>query len=269
MSGKGLIKLPEASLFEAAAISVARKAGELLMAMQNQDRQIRFKGEVDLVTDADMASERLVIEALTKEFPDHEIVAEEGSGKAAVSDFKWLIDPLDGTTNYAHRFPVYCISIALQFQAKIIMGVIYNPVLDELFTARLGNGAYLNNHKLKVSEESRLMNGLLATGFPYDIRENCRNNLGHFGEFAKKAQGIRRAGSAALDLAYVACGRLDGFWEMKLKPWDIAAGMLLVVEAGGRVSDFQGGGLNLDDGDIVASNGLIHQEMLEVIGCLD
>ncbi|MBD3233877.1 MAG: inositol monophosphatase [candidate division Zixibacteria bacterium] len=255
--------------YEKAAVEIAIRAGNLLQEKRNEEREIDYKGEADLVTDADTASEKMITEFISQRFPDHGIVAEEGSEKDATSDFSWIIDPLDGTTNYAHNFPVYCVSIGMLYQDQVILGVIYNPILDELFRAIPGEGAYLNDRLIKVSKENRLSNSLLATGFPYDKNESDRDNVGYFAAFTKGIRGIRRLGSAALDLAYVACGRLDGFWELKLKPWDIAAGILMVKEAGGQISGFSGEILDLQKGDVVASNGVIHSDMLETIKSVD
>ncbi len=255
--------------YEKAAVEIAVKAGNLLQKKRSEERDIEYKGEADLVTDADTASEKMITEFLSQRFPDHGIVAEEGSEKDASSDFSWIIDPLDGTTNYAHGFPVYCVSIGLLYQNQVILGIIYNPILNELFRATLGEGAFLNDRPIKVSKENRLGNSLLATGFPYDKNESDRDNIGYFAAFTKGIRGIRRLGSAALDLAYAACGRLDGFWELKLKPWDIAAGALMVKEAGGRVSGFSGELLDIQKGDVIASNGIIHNDMLEIIRSVD
>jgi len=259
----------ELEAYKKSAIKAAVEAGDLLVKMQSEKREIKYKGDIDLVTDADSSSEKLIIEIINGDFAEHSIIAEEESPIKGDSAFEWLIDPLDGTTNYSHNFPFYCVSIALRYNGKIVLGVIYAPLSEELFTAELLGGAFLNGKRISVSRENNLGRSLLATGFPYDIRETDRDNLNYFKAFAKKAQGIRRAGSAALDLAYLSCGRLDGFWEMKLKPWDIAAGSLLVKEAGGKISDFYGGPLNLSKGDIVASNSLIHSQLLETINKVD
>ncbi|MCX7974183.1 MAG: inositol monophosphatase, partial [Candidatus Aminicenantes bacterium] len=225
-----------------------------------------YKGVVNLVTDADRRSQEMIMTRLTRAFPEHGFLAEEdGHHFSGKSDYRWLIDPLDGTTNFAHSFPIFCISIALERAGEVLIGVVYDPMRQELFRAIKGQGAWLNKRRIRVSRTNSLNRSLLATGFPYDLRESPINNLVHFENFLFRAQAIRRCGAAALDLAYVACGRFDGFWELKLNPWDIAAGSLLVTEAGGQVSDFRGQKFNLTSGEIVASNGLIHSSMIKVI----
>lgn len=249
------------------AIKIARRAGDLLREGWGQAQTIGYKGEIDLVTERDRASEALIIAALRQAFPDHRIYAEE-EGKAAghtASGYTWLVDPLDGTTNYAHGFPVFAVSLALAYQGRAEVGVIYDPLRDECFSARRGGGAALNGSPIRVSTTTSLRRSLLATGFPYDVWTSPENNLDHFSAFVLHAQGVRRPGAAAIDLAYVACGRLDGFWELKLHPWDVAAGALIVQEAGGRVTDFRGGPHFTSGREIVASNGLIHNEMLAVL----
>ena len=245
------------------AESIARAAGELLRDAYQKPCSVEFKGEVDLVTSADHASERLIVAALRSTFPDHAIIAEEGGSVGVESEFVWLVDPLDGTTNFAHTFPVFAVSIALRGPDGLLVGVVYDPLRDECFAAAKNRGAALNGLPIHVSPCSTLDQALLATGFPYDRRTAEDNNVRAFGVFLRRCQGIRRAGAAALDLAYVACGRLDGYWEMRLKPWDVSAGALIVREAGGSVTDYAGIEHKEFDGhDIIASNGLIHHEML-------
>jgi myo-inositol-1(or 4)-monophosphatase len=243
----------------------AREAGRFLAERFRGSLKIEKKGQVDLVTDVDRQSEKLLREIILSHYPDHGFKAEEGTESGRDSEFLWLVDPLDATTNYAHGFPVYCVSIALLKKGKIIAGCIYNPNLDECFTAEPGSGAFLNRKRIAVSKTRNLDDSLLATGFPYDIRESEDNNLKEFAAFATSARAVRRAGSAALDAAYVACGRFDGFWEFKLAPWDIAAGILLIKEAGGKVSSWSGEECDLFKGEILASNGLIHSQMLDVL----
>ena len=250
--------------FKECAIEIAREAGIFLKDKLNSAHTIDYKGEINLVTEVDKISEEMITSKINALFPDHDILAEEFTHIDSGSDFKWIIDPLDGTTNYAHGYPVFCVSIALQNMDTVIVGIIYNPMLDEMFVAEKGQGAFLNDNKIHVSNTDRLTKGLLATGFPYDIREDRHNNLNFFNKMIMQAQAIRRAGSAALDLAYVAAGRFDGFWELKLNPWDIAAGWLLVEEAGGIVTDMQGKDYYLESPSILASNGIIHQEMKDV-----
>jgi myo-inositol-1(or 4)-monophosphatase len=249
-----------------AAIEAAKRAGIYLMEALEQKRDISKKGIVDIVTDADKGAEMIIHNIISEEYPDDEFLAEEGTQDKGSTGLTWIVDPLDGTTNYAHRFPVFCVSIGLVKDGIPQAGVIYNPNLDELFSAHRGEGAFLNGDPIKVSDNNQLINSLLATGFPYDIRDSDADNMNNFYAFYKNgAQAVRRAGSAALDLAYTACGRFDGFWEMKLHPWDIAAGVLLVEEAGGKITDFDGNQMDLLKGEIVASNPAIHNEMLKVL----
>jgi len=245
------------------AIAAARRAGGLLQMHFERGVQAHTKSTpFDLVTEADRASEAVIVAALTKAFPDHGILAEEGGGKHAESEYVWLVDPLDGTTNFAHGYPQFSVSIALLHAGSMVVGVVYDVMRDELFTATRGAGARLNGRLIRVSSTPTLILSLLATGFPYDRQTNPQNNLNQFGDSLLHAQGVLRVGSAALDLAAVAAGRLDGYWELKLKPWDLAAGAMLVTEAGGRVTDPQGTAPDLWTGSVVASNGHIHDEML-------
>jgi myo-inositol-1(or 4)-monophosphatase len=252
---------------ESTAIAAARTAGRILTDYARKGFDVRHKQKViDLVTDADLRSEQAIVDTLAKAFPTHQILAEEkGLHTSLESPYVWIIDPLDGTTNFAHGFPAYCVSIALEHHGRTILGVVLDPTRDELFIAREGGGAFLNGAPLHVSSTPAIGAALLVTGFAYDIRESARNNLGHFARFALRAQGVRRTGAAAMDLCYVAAGRFDGFWEMKLRPWDTAAGALMVQEAGGQVTDFKGGAFSNYRDEIVASNGLIHDAMVEVL----
>jgi myo-inositol-1(or 4)-monophosphatase len=252
-------------LFAERAVEIAREAGAFLKETFHTDHRIDFKGEINLVTEADRSSEEIITSRIKKLFPDHDIMGEEGTNITRGSEYRWIIDPLDGTTNYAHGFPVFCVSIALKRMSQVVMGVIYNPVLDELFVAERGEGAFLQGKNIHVSHTRRLAEGFMATGFPYDVRENYRDVLAYFNEMIPTAQAIRRAGSAALDLAYLAVGRFDGFWELRLKPWDTAAGWILVEEAGGVVTDLSGNPYFLESPSIVASNGVIHKELMEVL----
>jgi myo-inositol-1(or 4)-monophosphatase len=251
------------------AMDIARRAGELLCEGWGAVENISFKGEIDLVTERDEASEALIVAALRDAFPDHAIHTEEGGESGEAGGWSWLIDPLDGTTNYAHGFPFFAVSLAAAYQGRMEVGVVYDPLRDECFTARRGAGTLLNGKPIHVSTTDTLRRSLLATGFPYDVWTNPDNNLDHFANFTLKAQAIRRPGAAAIDLAYVACGRLDGFWELRLHAWDVAAGALLVHEAGGRVTDIQDDARFMPGGalipSIVASNGLIHAQMLAVL----
>lgn len=229
------------------------------------ERNIFFKGKVDLVTDLDRLAQKAIYERLARAFPEHGFLAEEELSRQPESDFLWIIDPLDGTTNYAHRFPIFCVSIALRHRERIVLGLVYDPMREEMFEAVTGRGARLNGEPIRVSQVNTLDHSLLATGFPYDVRESPVNNVDHFNDFVVRAQAIRRCGSAALDLCYVACGRFDGFWELKLKPWDVAAGAIIVEEAGGRLSDFEGKKFAVDCQEVLATNGLIHDEMVQVL----
>lgn len=247
------------------AISLAKEAGQIQMKHYGKIHKVEYKGEINPVTEVDRLCDILISQKITEKFPDHDILTEENGHKIKGASWKWIIDPLDGTTNYFHGFPYFCVSIALEVDGDVKIGVVYNPVLDELFYAQKGRGAYLNGKRLQVSNTSKLEKGFLATGFPYDLREHADFYLRYFREFITKSFAIRRGGSAALDLSYLAAGRFDGFWELKLQPWDVAAGSLLILEAGGKVSDFRGNPFNIYLREILASNGLIHNEMLGVI----
>ncbi len=251
--------------FLGAAEEAAREAGGMLRQGMSQRREISFKGAVDLVTNFDEKAQEMIFGRLSAAFPHHGFLAEEGLRQKETGDFLWVIDPLDGTTNYAHRFPVFCISIALEFMGRVVLGLVYDPMRDEIFSAVEAEGARLNDQKIRVSPVDDLNRSLLATGFPYDVRESRVNNVIHFNNFLVRAQAIRRCGSAALDLCYVACGRFDGFWELKLKPWDVAAGALVVKEAGGCLSDFSGAEFSIFSAETLASNGLIHEAMIAVL----
>lgn len=249
--------------------TLAVEAGTLLKERLSDQHTVEYKGEINLVTEADRLSEAILIERIGRRFPGHDIMTEESPETANGSAFRWIIDPLDGTTNYAHGYPVFCVSIALEVEGEVRLGAVYNPMLEELFTAQKDGGAFLNGRPLKVSSTTALNRALLATGFPYDLHADHNNNMNYFQTLAMTAQAIRRAGSAALDLAYVAAGRFDGFWELKLMPWDTAAGWLLVTEAGGVVTDLRGGPYGLRSPHILAGNGLINGEMLRVIAETD
>jgi len=247
------------------AVELALHAGQLIKRMAKQSHTITFKGAVDLVTEADVASEALVIAGIKERFPDHGILAEEKGIEQGESEYLWIIDPLDGTTNYAHGFPVYGVSIALEYRGEITVGVVYEPNLDELFTAEKGKGAFLNGAPIRVSETRELDRSLLATGFPYNFRTDPDRIIKPFTGFSLNAQGIRRAGAATIDLISLACGRFDGFWEFGLKPWDMAAGGLIAAEAGARITRMEGRSYDIRVPEIVASNGFIHDQMLAVI----
>jgi myo-inositol-1(or 4)-monophosphatase len=247
------------------AMAVARAAGELQRRRLWQEHEIAFKGESDLVTEVDKGCEELIVGLILERFPDHDILAEENVYTPRNSSCRWIIDPLDGTTNYAHGFPWFAVSIGLEIDDVVRVGVVYHTMMDEMFTAIRGEGAFLNGERICVSARAPLKNALIATGFPYDKGWDRENNFSNFERFQIASRAVRRAGAAALDLAYVAAGRLDGFWECKLKPWDVAAGSLMVEEAGGRVTDHGGGGFLIRHHRILASNGLIHDEMVAVL----
>jgi myo-inositol-1(or 4)-monophosphatase len=248
--------------FVPAMSEIAREAGALLMHHFNQRVRIEYKGEADLVTIADREAEILIRERIKSRWPMHDILGEEGGLDSHGNDYRWYVDPLDGTTNFAHGFPVFCVSLAIEFKGKRVAGVIYDPTRDELFAAEHGSGAFLNGARISVSKTTRLAESLVATGFPSHKR-HANPNIFFYHQVTLKTHGVRRAGSAALDLCCVASGRFDGFWEFNLNPWDTAAGVLLVEEAGGKVTDMSGGPFKLASRETLASNDLIHPALLE------
>ena len=249
--------------------SVAREAGLVLLSFFDGRFRVHLKNtdksQIDIVTDADRASEEIILEAIRRRFPHHDVISEERAPEIRGSRLKWFVDPLDGTVNFAHGFPVFCISIAVAEDDRLVAGIIYDPLRDECFSASRGGGAFRNGDPIRVSSASRLIQSMVATGFPYDKATSPENNIAEFNRVATQVQAMRRAGSAAIDLAYVSCGRVDGFWELKLKPWDMAAGMLLVEEAHGRVSDRWGKTTDVYTDSIVATNGLIHNALIDLI----
>lgn len=247
----------------------ALEAGTLLMEKFESNIRVDFKGKDDLVTEADRQAEALIIQLIRERYPEHDFIAEEGDYDETGSDYRWIIDPLDGTTNYAHGFPWFAVSIALEVKGRLELGVVYNPYVKDFFFAERNCGAFLNERRLQVSTIDSLERSLLATGFAYDHKKCKANNYDYFTRFQKEAQACRRPGAASLDLASVAAGRFDGFWELKLKPWDLAAGILLIEEAGGLVSDFDGYPMTLESQECLASNSLIHAEMQTILqqGC--
>lgn len=247
------------------AKQAALEAGRYILKSMPREHQIDKKGAVNLVTETDRGAEKMIHNIITTAFPEDRFIAEEGSSNAGDSGLVWYVDPLDGTTNFAHRLPHYCVSIGLVEAGVPVAGCVYNPNLDECFSAARGQGAFLNDQPIHVSRIDNLTDSLLATGFPYDLRDSSEDNLVNFALFYKKCQAVRRAGAAALDLAYVACGRFDGFWEFKLQGWDIAAGIIIVREAGGIVSDFTGNPVGMAKGEVLASNGIIHPKMIETL----
>jgi myo-inositol-1(or 4)-monophosphatase len=255
---------------DAAARDAAREAGALLLSYLGSLPGVETKGEaVNLVTDADRASEALLVKRLDAALPGASILAEEGSGVDRGGAARWIVDPLDGTTNFAHAYPVFCVSIALEVDGERALAVIYDPTRDEMFTARRGRGAFLNGEPLAVTGTPRLDEALLVTGFPYDVRTTPRSNIPQFTRFLAASRAVRRDGSAALDLAYLAAGRFDGFWEEGLAPWDIAAGTLLVEEAGGRVSGYRGDPVDLDAGNLVAANPRLHPVLVAELTAIE
>jgi myo-inositol-1(or 4)-monophosphatase len=247
--------------FVPAIAEIAREAGALLMEYFHQHVKVEYKGDVDLVTVADRKSEVLIRERIRARWPSHDVLGEEGGLTDQGSDYRWYIDPLDGTTNFAHGFPVFCVSLALEHKGKRVAGVVYDPTREELFAAEQGSGAYLNQQRIQVSKTANLSESLVATGFPSHKRHK-NPNIFFYHQITLRTHGVRRAGSAALDLCSVAAGRFDGFWEFNLNPWDTAAGVLIVEEAGGKVSDFRGGPFQLNSRETLASNGIVHQALL-------
>jgi myo-inositol-1(or 4)-monophosphatase len=250
---------------KSAAFNAALEAGRYIKERRGNIKHIDYKGAFNIVTDVDKASEKMILEILKSDFPDDSYVAEEGGGhEAQKTQRRWYVDPLDGTTNFTHSYPFFCVSIGMEEAGQMMLGVVYNPIADELFYAERGKGAFLNDEPIQVSAIGELNHSLLATGFPPDTGHvgQPHNNMVPFTTLTNLSHGVRRDGSAALDLCFVACGRLEGFWELKLSPWDIAAGSLIVEEAGGRVSDLADGPLDMPTGHILATNKLIHDEVV-------
>jgi myo-inositol-1(or 4)-monophosphatase len=253
--------MPERPQFVPAMAEIAREAGALLMGYFHRRVKVEYKGDVDLVTEADRASEALITKRIRERFPAHNIMGEEGTRTEQGSEYRWYVDPLDGTTNFAHGFPVFCISLALEYRDERVAAVIFDPTREEMFTAEKGDGAFLNGQPIHVSSIANLAECLVATGFPSHKRHK-NPNIFFYHQITLKTHGVRRAGSAALDLCDVACGRFDGFWEFNLNPWDTAAGVLMVQEAGGRVTRFDGQPFRIDSRETLASNGRVHEALL-------
>ncbi len=247
------------------AIESAIKAGDYARKRKGKIKNISYKGEINLVTDVDKTCEDIIVGTIKKYFPSHSILSEENYTLVMPAEYRWVIDPLDGTTNYAHGLPIYSISIALERNDGVVLGVVYDPERGELFQAEKAKGSYLNKKRIRVSKAQNLKKALLVTGFAYDIRKTTQNNMNYFTKFLKKSRALRRLGSAALDLSYVACGRFDGFWEMNLHPWDSAAGSLIVREAGGNLTKFDGSPYSHYDKEILATNSKIHSQMMRVL----
>jgi myo-inositol-1(or 4)-monophosphatase len=249
------------------AIEAALEAGKFLKMNVGKIRHIEYKGgqQTNLVTEIDKKSEHLIIGKIKQHFPHHDFLGEESGAAEVKSEYRWIIDPLDGTVNYTHGLPIYSVSIGLEYKGEIILGVVYDPSLDELYTAEKGKGAWLNKKRIEVSKIANLRDGLTVTGFAYDVNERPEPSVTHFKNFLADTQAIRRLGSAALDLCYVAAGRFEGFWEGVIRPWDMAAGVLLVMEAGGKWTDFRGFPSTVYKEDILATNGLVHEQMVAVL----
>ena len=247
------------------AVELAFESGRIQKRRYQERHAIYHKGEINIVTDVDLECQERIISLIGKYFPDDEVIAEEKKNVFDGTTNRWIIDPIDGTTNYAHGYPFFCTSVAYESGGRVVCGVVYNPIFDELFFAEIEKGSYLNGERLKVSGTSEMKQSLLVTGFPYDLNTSNTNNINHFVAFLHRAQAVRRDGSAALNLSYVAAGRFDGFWELKLHSWDMAAGVLVLTEAGGLVTGLRGEPFDLYQGQVVASNGLIHEDMVRIL----
>lgn len=251
--------------FKKIAVQAAIKAGAYIKKHVDKKKNVRYKGEINVVTNVDKASESIVVETIKKSFPGHDFLAEEKTYAKKNSDFTWIIDPIDGTTNFLHGFPFFCVSVALAVKGDLALGVVYDPMREELFSAERGKGAFLNKKRICTSKIRNIKKALLATGFAYDTKIARNNNIANFTRFLKSCQAVRRAGSAALDLCYVASGRFDGFWEFRLNPWDTAAGFLILEEAGGKATKADGSKYSIYDKELVASNSKIHSGMLRIL----
>jgi myo-inositol-1(or 4)-monophosphatase len=248
------------------AVRAAREAGEVLRSFHGNLKDVRKKGAIDLVTEADIASEQVVVETIRSVFPEHAVLAEEGGKREGDGRFQWIIDPLDGTTNFSHGLDLFAVSIAFFVEGAPRVGVVFNPATGEFFEAAAGQGARLNGRPIRVSDQGSLKDSLLVTGFPYNFSEILPQLMARFEGCLSASQGVRRLGSAAVDLCFVACGRFEGFWEQNLNPWDTAAGLLILMEAGGKVTDFSGRPFDVDMKEILATNGRIHDAMLALVG---
>lgn len=249
------------------AVDLARSAGDVLKHYMTRDKQVELKGRANLVTAADKESEALIVRRIRERYPNHTILTEESGalGSSTAGEGKWIIDPLDGTTNFAHQYPFFCVSIGFELAGRVLCGAVYDPLREEMFSGGRGIGAFLNGTRLQVSVADSLRSGLIMTGFPYGFREKLKVVLAQFEAFLVESQAVRRGGSAALDLCYLALGRVDGFWELDLHPWDTAAGVVILEEAGGRVTDFSGRPFSIYEKQLLASNSRIHEEMIEVL----
>jgi myo-inositol-1(or 4)-monophosphatase len=251
------------------AEKTAREAGVILLENLGKVKEIEFKAKNSLVTEVDKLSEEIIISNIRSSFPEHAIFAEESGRDSSESEHVWLIDPIDGTTNYAHAYPFFSISIALEINGEVEVGLVYDPVKDEMFTAEKGKGAFLNGESISVSKSHAIEHSHVCTGFMHEVEWMVEANIKHFGNFIRRARAVRRDGSAALDLCYVACGRFDGFWELGLNPWDTAAAVLILIEAGGQVSTFTGDEYSIYEKEILASNSIVHEQMIEILAIED
>ncbi len=251
--------------FRKAAVGAVLKAGRYIKKNIGRVKQVRYKSEINIVTEVDRKSEDIIVGAIGKSFPRHDFLGEEGGHKGKKSDFKWIIDPLDGTTNFLHTFPFFCVSIALAHKGDILLGVVYDPTRDELFYAEKEKGAFLDGKRIRVSKIRDIDKAIVATGFAYNVRKSGKTNIRNFTRLLKTAQAVRRAGSAALDLCYVACGRFDGFWEYYLHAWDTAAAARIIEEAGGKITKLDGEKFSIYDKEMLASNSKIHAQMIRAL----
>lgn len=265
MSKKSPLTREHEHIYIEVAEIAAREAGELLREKSGNVEEITYKAKNSLVTEVDKQAEEIIVKCIKRSFPSHDVFAEESGRRSVDSEYVWIIDPLDGTTNFTHGYPFFSVSIALEVEGVVRMGLVYDPVKDELFTAESGGGAFLNGESIHVTDTERLDEANLVTGFVYDDVGMVEENLEHFADFIRRARSVRRDGSAALDLCYLACGRFDGFWELGLNPWDTAAGVLIVEEAGGEITKFSGGDYSIYIKEILASNGGLHEEMMKVL----
>ncbi len=257
--------MEDLEIIKQVATRAARHAGEVLRSFHGNLKDIQKKGAIDLVTEADIASEKVIIETVRAAFPEHGILAEESGETRGDQRFQWIIDPLDGTTNFSHQLDLFSVSIAFALEGELQVGVVFNPMSGELFEAAAGQGATLNGRTIKASDKKEMTESLLVTGFPYNFKEMMPSLMARFGKCLSASQGVRRLGSAALDLCFVACGRFDGFWEENLNPWDTAAGVLVLREAGGKATDFTGRSFCVNMKEILATNSRLHEQMLSLV----
>jgi myo-inositol-1(or 4)-monophosphatase len=251
--------------FTKTAVKAALEGGKVLKYYYDRQVKVELKGKIDPVTIADKTSQKVVFKTILKSFPKHTVIGEEDKEQKQCAEYCWIVDPLDGTVNFIHKVPLFCVSVAMLHKGEVISGAIYAPIINELFVAQKGAGAFLNGKKISVSKAGKLVSSLAVTGFPYDVHSKSDRVLNNFKNVLKNAQGVRRLGSAAIDLSWVACGRFDAFWEEGLKPWDVAAGSLIVKEAGGAITDFSGSDNYVWGNELIASNGRIQKDLLKII----